>query len=212
MWSKSRISSIILNSILSIFSFITLVTVIIIVSLINHHYDFLPWNITVMFILIVVASVISLITGILGLVGSIFEKKVIVLITLISTIFSAAVITFIGLYSLSGIIYPTETIEMGWNKLNSDEIEKLETHLNCHGLFNNGNNTNNSLDYSQDINEKSETVPFCIDVLQEPFVTYSSIMFGLTCCMYILLVIILIVISKYIVKDKILSGGFLPIE
>ena len=222
MFNKTRISTIILNSLLTITSLLSIIIIIIVTWKYMIDESYIKWNIIVMVVIVCVGGIISLVTGILGIIGSIIQNKVMLIVTLISVILSCAVITFMGLYSISGVVYTEDTLEVGWNKMSIEEIAAFEKKWNCHDfMFTNTTNTNT--DSSNDIqliiieqslsefdesgdNDSNNEITYCVDILNKPFKTYSSIMFTFSIIMYTILVISIIVLSKLIVKEE--NNGF----
>ena len=222
MFNKTRISTIILNSLLTITSLLSIIIIIIVTWKYMIDESYIKWNIIVMVVIVCVGGIISLVTGILGIIGSIIQNKVMLIVTLISVILSCAVITFMGLYSISGVVYTEDTLEVGWNKMSIEEITAFEKKWNCHDfMFTNPTNTN--IDSSNDIqlitieqslsefdesddNDSNNEITYCVDILNKPFKTYSSIMFTFSIIMYTILVISIIVLSKLIVKEE--NNGF----
>ena len=173
------------------------------ICLFMNRYTFLPWNIMVMAVLTGITGGISLLTGIIGIIGGVIRKKSIILITMVAVIFSCSVVTFIGLYSFSGILNTTDTLEMGWNHMNEKEIPHFEEIWECHG-FNAEqlNQTNTTTTESQD------GLPYCSDVLNKPFKKYSGVMLSFSIIIYILLLGIICVVSIFLVKGDVIKKGF----
>ena len=182
---------------------ISLIVIVVIVMVIKFmdRYTFLPWNIMVMAILTGITGAISFITGAIGIIGGVLQRKAIVLITMIAVILSCSVVTFIGLYSFSGVVYTENTLQKGWNNMDETQIPKFEEIWECHG-FNAQTVGNSTVD---------SNLPYCSEALKGPFTTYSIVMLTFSCAMYLLLLAIVMVISKYLLKDDPTKSGFEPI-
>ena len=161
---------------------------------------------------------LSLLTGISGIIGGVLRRKGIVLITTVLIIFSTAIVTFIGLYSLSGVIETDGILEKGWKKMDEEQIKKFEEVWNCHGFNENDNLINSTSSESETIeideiennenSESSDNLDYCVDRLRDTFFTYSSVVLSVAVAFYLILLSSVMMVSHYLIKEQFSKEGF----
>ncbi|ELP92149.1 hypothetical protein EIN_381060 [Entamoeba invadens IP1] len=210
MWKISRILIVVVSSLVTLMSLVILGVTIFAIVHYKNRYTFVPWNIMVMTILTGITGAITFITGLVSITGGILQRKIFTMATVVMLIFSTAIVTFIGLYSLSGVISTEKTLERGWSEMGTDEdkIRQFEEVWGCHN-FNEKIPVVNVTETSISSND----LPYCSEVLKTPFLRYSGVMLGLSLIVYFLLIGMQIIVSFHVSKDdKPAKLGFEPID
>ncbi|EDR30006.1 hypothetical protein EDI_190650 [Entamoeba dispar SAW760] len=208
MWKISRIFIVVLSTLITFVSLIILGVTIFAIVHYKQKYTFVPWNIMIMTTLTGITGAVSLITGIVGILGGALQRKAIVMVTVVLLIFATTIVTFIGLYSFSGVVYTDKTLKKGWSKMDEEEIPQFEEVWECHDF---SLATVNTTTLNTTAESSSNSLPFCVDVLRTPFKRYSGMMIGFSSIVYLLLVAMQIVVSFHVVKGDKSKEGFSPI-